>query len=55
VKSAGRVKAIVVSRERFGANLMNVLWLMVVVLVVLFSIGLDAWATIYEPEDGGFA
>jgi regulator of RNase E activity RraB len=54
VKSAGRVKAIVVSRVRFGANVMNVLCLMVVVLVILFSIGLDGWATIYERKNGGF-
>jgi hypothetical protein len=54
VKSAGRVKAIVVSRGRLGANVMNVLWLMVVVLLILFSVGLDGWATIYERKDGGF-
>jgi hypothetical protein len=47
------VKTIVVSRGRLGANVMNVLWLMVMVLLILFSVGLDRWATIYEQKTGG--
>ena len=49
------MKTIVVSRGRLGANVMNVLWLMVLVLLILFSVGLDGWATICERKNGGLA
>jgi hypothetical protein len=38
-----------------NAFLMNALWLVVLVLLVLFVVGLDRWATGYERKNGGLA
>ena len=51
-ENQGRHEPVAISGGTPDENVMHALWLVAVLLLVVFSVGRDRWATDYEQRNG---